>query len=257
MKFKRILLGLATVAALGITACNKPATPNETAGTQAPAQTEAQATEEQTEAQADVAEVKTMTGEELDAIQGDNKKKDGVLVVDVRPEEQYKEKHLKHAINVTLDEIKENPEVLAEYKETPIILYCNSGRMSGEAAQILAENGYKDLTNAAGVKEYEYQNLAKYESITAKKFLEMKDNATVVDARPAKDYDEGHVDGAVSVPFDAVADNMDKIPEGKPVIAYCFTGNKSSEVATELAEKGYEVYNVLEGTKEYDYELVK
>lgn len=253
MKLKKLLLGLAVVTAFGLTGCNKPAEPT-TDGTQAPAQTEAQSTEEQT---ADVAEVKTMSGEELDAIQGDNKKKDGVLVVDVRPEEQYKEKHLKHAINVTLDEIKENPEVLAEYKETPIILYCNSGRMSGEAAEILAQNGYKDLTNAAGVKEYEYQNLANYESITSKKFLEMKDNATVVDARPAKDYDEGHVDGAVSVPFDAVADNMDKIPEGKPVIAYCFTGNKSSEVATELAEKGYEVYNVLEGTKEYDYELVK
>lgn len=254
MEFKKIVLGLAVVTSLGLTACNKPATPNETAGTQAPAQTETQATEEQT---ADVAEVKTMSGEELDAIQGDNKKKDGVLVVDVRPEEQYKEKHLKHAINVTLDEIKENPEVLAEYKETPIILYCNSGRMSGEAAEILAQNGYKDLTNAAGVKEYEYQNLSNFESITAKKFLEMKENATVVDARPAKDYDEGHIDGAVSVPFDAVEENMDKIPEGKPVIAYCFTGNKSGEVATELAEKGYEVYNVLEGTKEYDYELVK
>ncbi|WP_055078051.1 rhodanese-like domain-containing protein [Lagierella massiliensis] len=255
MEFKKIVLGLAVVASLGLTACNKPATPNETAGTQAPAQTE---TEQETETQqAEAAEIKTMTGEELDAIEGDNKKKDEVVVVDVRPSEQYKEKHLKHAINVTLDEIKADPEVLSEYKETPIILYCNSGKMSGEAAQILAENGYKDITNAAGVKEYEYQNLAKYESITAKKFLEMKNDATVVDARPAKDYEEGHIDGAVSVPFDAVADNMDKIPEGKPVIAYCFTGNKSSEVATELAEKGYEVYNVLEGTKEYDYELVK
>ncbi len=255
MEFKKIVLGLAVVASLGLTACNKPATPNETAGTQAPAQTE---TEQETETQqAEAAEIKTMTGEELDAIEGDNKKKDEVVVVDVRPAEQYKEKHLKHAINVTLDEIKADPEVLSEYKETPIILYCNSGKMSGEAAQILAENGYKDITNAAGVKEYEYQNLAKYESITAKKFLEMKNDATVVDARPAKDYEEGHIDGAVSVPFDAVADNMDKIPEGKPVIAYCFTGNKSSEVATELAEKGYEVYNVLEGTKEYDYELVK
>lgn len=255
MEFKKIVLGLAVVASLGLTACNKPATPNETAGTQAPAQTE---TEQETETQqAEAAEIKTMTGEELDAIEGDNKKKDEVVVVDVRPAEQYKEKHLKHAINVTLDEIKADPEVLSEYKETPIILYCNSGKMSGEAAQILAENGYKDITNAAGVKEYEYQNLAKYESITAKKFLEMKNDATVVDARPANDYEEGHIDGAVSVPFDAVADNMDKIPEGKPVIAYCFTGNKSSEVATELAEKGYEVYNVLEGTKEYDYELVK
>lgn len=255
MEFKKIVLGLAVVASLGLTACNKPATPNETAGTQAPAQTE---TEQETETQqAEAAEIKTMTGEELDAIEGDNKKKDEVVVVDVRPAEQYKEKHLKHAINVTLDEIKADPEVLSEYKETPIILYCNSGKMSGEAAQILAENGYKDITNAAGVKEYEYQNLAKYESITAKKFLEMKNDATVVDARPAKDYEEGHIDGAVSVPFDAVADNMDKIPEGKPVIAYCFSGNKSSEVATELAEKGYEVYNVLEGTKEYDYELVK
>lgn len=256
MEFKKIVLGLAVVASLGLTACNKPATPNETEGAQTPEQTETQEQETETQ-QAEAAEIKTMTGEELDAIEGDNKKKDEVVVVDVRPAEQYKEKHLKHAINVTLDEIKADPEVLSEYKETPIILYCNSGKMSGEAAQILAENGYKDITNAAGVKEYEYQNLASFESITAKKFLEMKNDATVVDARPAKDYDEGHIDGAVSVPFDAVEENMDKIPEGKPVIAYCFTGNKSSEVATKLAEKGYEVYNVLEGTKEYDYELVK
>lgn len=256
MEFKKIVLGLAVVASLGLTACNKPATPNETEGAQTPEQTETQEQETETQ-QAEAAEIKTMTGEELDAIEGDNKKKDEVVVVDVRPAEQYKEKHLKHAINVTLDEIKADPEVLSEYKETPIILYCNSGKMSGEAAQILAENGYKDITKAAGVKEYEYQNLASFESITAKKFLEMKNDATVVDARPAKDYDEGHIDGAVSVPFDAVEENMDKIPEGKPVIAYCFTGNKSSEVATKLAEKGYEVYNVLEGTKEYDYELVK
>lgn len=256
MEFKKIVLGLAVVASLGLTACNKPATPNETEGAQTPEQTETQEQETETQ-QAEAAEIKTMTGEELDAIEGDNKKKDEVVVVDVRPAEQYKEKHLKHAINVTLDEIKADPEVLSEYKETPIVLYCNSGKMSGEAAQILAENGYKDITNAAGVKEYEYQNLASFESITAKKFLEMKNDATVVDARPAKDYDEGHIDGAVSVPFDAVEENMDKIPEGKPVIAYCFTGNKSSEVATKLAEKGYEVYNVLEGTKEYDYELVK
>ncbi|WP_300408846.1 rhodanese-like domain-containing protein [Lagierella sp.] len=248
MKFKKVLLGLVTIAALGLTACNQPAKTdgaNDTTG--AAGSSEAVAT----------TEVKKMKGDELDAIEGDNKKKDGVLVVDVRPEEQYKEGHLKHAINVFVDDLKADPEILADYKDTPVIVYCNTGKKSAEAAQILAENGYKDVTDAEGVKDYEYENIVKYSSITSKKFLEMKNDATVVDVRPAEDYDKGHVEGAVSVPFDKVEENMDKIPEGKPVITYCFTGNKSSDVANTLTEKGYEVYNVLEGTKEHDYELVK
>ncbi len=258
MKFKKVLLGLVTIAALGLTACNQPAKDDAAKDTTGAAgTTEATETTTAPESSEATAEIKKMKGDELDAIEEDNKKKDGVLVVDVRPEEQYKEGHLKHAINVFVDDLKADPEILSEYKDTPVIVYCNTGKKSAEAAQILAENGYKDVTDAEGVKDYEYKNIVKYSSITAKKFLEMKNDATVVDVRPAEDYDKGHVEGAVSVPFDKVEENMDKIPEEKPVITYCFTGNKSSEVAKTLTEKGYEVYNVLEGTKEHEYELVK
>ncbi|MDO5017977.1 MAG: rhodanese-like domain-containing protein [Lagierella massiliensis] len=245
MNFKRILLGIVAVSALTLTACDKPGDTNN-------------ATDSNGQAVSDqVADVKTMDGKELDALQADNKKKDKVLVVDVRSKEEYDEGHLKHAINVPIDDVEADPEVLADYKDFPIILYCNTGNKSGKVADILVENGYKDVTNADGVKSYEYENIVTYSNLTAKDFLAMKDDATVVDARPEEDYKEGHIEGAVSVPFDAVDDNMDKVPEGKPVIAYCFTGNKSSEVAKALEEKGYEVFNVIEGTKEYEYDLVK
>lgn len=204
------------------------------------------------------AEVAIMEGAELQRIENDNKAKDRVVVVDVRPVEQYKESHLKHAINITVDQIKENPEILADYKEVPVILYCNSGKKSGEAANILDANGYKNVSNAKGVKEFEYE-LYTFGNVLAKQFLEMAKagECTIVDVRPAKDYAAGHIESAVSVPFDAVDANIDKIAKDKPVFTYCFTGNKSHEVAKKLSEMGYEVYNVLEGTKEYQYTLVK
>lgn len=204
------------------------------------------------------AEVLKMEGAELQKIQNDNKAKDGVLVVDVRSAEEYQAGHLKHAVNVPLDKISENPEYLAYYKEIPVILYCNSGKKSGQAAQILADNGYKTVYNAQGVKEFEYQ-LYKHNNVSVVQFLEMIQSGeyTLVDARPAKDYEEGHMEGAVSVPFDAVEANAEKVEKDKPAFIYCFTGNKSSETAQKLAEMGFDVYNILEGTKEYGYTLVK
>lgn len=216
--------------------------------------------QEQKQEETKAAEVKQMKGADLEALQNDKKKKDEVLVVDVRDAEEYKAGHIIHAINVPLAKIKEDASVLDAYKQKPIILYCNSGKKSGEAADILVKAGYPDITNAEGVKTYKYSNLVTYTDITGKELEERANDGKtlIVDVRPEADYKEGHVKGAINVPFDKVEENLDKLPKDKDIALYCFTGNKSSGVAKELTDKGYEqIFNSIEGTKEYNFALEK
>ena len=204
------------------------------------------------------ADISNMDGVELQKIVNDAKAKDKVLVVDVRSNDEYNAGHIKHAINIPFADIEADPNILADYKDFPIILYCKTGKTSGKAAKILDDNGYKNITNAQGVKKFDYE-LFTYKNITAKMFLDMIDSNeyTIVDARRAEDYAEGHIEGAITVPLETLEENIDNIPKDKPVCVYYYSGSRSNAVSKKLNELGYEVYNVIEGTKEYDYELVK
>lgn len=204
------------------------------------------------------ADISNMDGVELQNIVNDAKAKDKVLVVDVRSNDEYNAGHIKHAINIPFAEIEADPNILADYKDFPIILYCKTGKTSGKAAKILDDNGYKNITNAQGVKKFDYE-LFTYKNITAKMFLDMIDSNeyTIVDARRAEDYAEGHIKGAISAPLETLEANIDSIPKDKPVCVYCYSGSRSNAVSKKLNELGYEVYNVIDGTKEYDYKLVK
>jgi len=74
-------------------------------------------------------------------------------VIDVRTEQEYKEGHLKNAINIPHVEIKNKINEYVNDKDQKIILYCRSGRRSGIAEKILKEMGYKNALNAGAYAE--------------------------------------------------------------------------------------------------------
>lgn len=208
----------------------------------------------------DVATIKTMTGEEL-VKQNSGKEKDKVLIIDVRSPEEYKAGHIQHAININVEGFEDRIGEIEDLKEFPIITYCNSGKKSGQVAEILVNNGFKDVTNAAGVKEFEY-DLVHYEDIRGEAFQKLIDenkDIVLVDVREEKQVaEEGMITGAINVPFNAVEANLGKLPKDKTIALYCNTGTKSAEVAKQLESLGYEnVVNAIEGVKEYPFELVK
>ena len=208
----------------------------------------------------EIAEIKTMKGEDL-VKQNSAKKKDEVLIIDVRSSEEYKAGHIPNAINISVDETESRLNEIEDYKDKPVIVYCNSGKKSQDSAEILVNNGFQDVTNAQGVKEFEY-DLVQYGDVRGEGFLsliEENKDAVVVDVRPAKDVkDTGMIEGAISIPFDEVESNLDKLPKDKTIALYCNTGTKSAEVAQQLEDLGYEnVVNAIEGVKEYSFELVK
>ena len=202
-------------------------------------------------------EIKTMEGDQLEQIQQDDKEKEKYIVIDVRSEEEYKEGHVKHAINIPIDGFKDQLSMLEEYKEFPIITVCNSGKKSGEAAKILTENGFKDVTNAKGVKEFDGYDLVKFETLLKEDFKKGTEDekAQYVDVREEKDFKKGAFKGAINVSVDDVEGALKKMPEDKsiPIYVYCYSGNRSAVIADALAEEGYEnVYNAFYGTKEFE-----
>lgn len=204
--------------------------------------------------------VKTMKGEDL-VKQNSGKDKDKVLIIDVRSPEEYKEGHIPHAINMNVEGFEDRIGELEDLKDFPIITYCNSGKKSGQVADILVNNGFKDVTNGQGVKEFEY-DLVHYDDVrgaTFQKLIDENNDIVLVDVRPEKQVaDEGMIAGAINVPFDAVEANLDKLPKDKTIALYCNTGTKSAEVAKQLEDLGYEnVVNTIEGVKEFEFELVK
>ena len=91
-----------------------------------------------------------------------------------------------------------------------------------------------------------------YKNITAKEFGELDfGRLTLVDLREPDEVIVSGIEGAINIPFSGFPKGIDEIPKDKPVYIYCREGSFSEEVAEILADRGYEVYNLKEGYKEY------
>ncbi|MCL1038650.1 rhodanese-like domain-containing protein [Shewanella corallii] len=77
--------------------------------------------------------------------------RENAKVVDVRSKEEFKKGHIVDAINVPMADIKNNQlSAVEKFKSTPIILVCNTGMTSSQAAQLLAKQGFENLLNLKG-----------------------------------------------------------------------------------------------------------
>ena len=262
---KKNLFGLGVVLfALSLSACGQgskteTAAKQETTVAGSEAAGESKAAEKTTAAAAEKSEVKEMKGDALAKIVSDKDEKEKYLVIDVRSAEDYAKGHIKFALNMPLDTFKDEVSKIEDWKDKDVVLYCNSGKMSGEAADILASNGFTKVFNGEGVKKFSY-DLKTFGNIRAKELMEKAKDALVVDAREAKDYEAGHFATAVNVNADDPATIDAILPDDKNalIITHCYSGNRSAVAAEYIASKGYtNVWNCLDGTKEVEYDFSK
>ena len=73
------------------------------------------------------------------------------------------------------------------------------------------------------------------------------DHLFVLDVRTPQEYAEGHVPGAVNVPYDQLASRLAEVPKDKDVVLYCRTGRRTGIAAEVLAANGYTRLSHLEG----------
>lgn len=76
---------------------------------------------------------------------------EGVIVLDVRTQEEYDGGHLPGAVCLPAETLTDGDlSVLLPDKQAPLVICSRTGHRSAQAAQVLTELGYTDVTDLAG-----------------------------------------------------------------------------------------------------------
>lgn len=81
---------------------------------------------------------------------------DGAILLDVRSEEEYNDKHIDGASLLSLDKIdSDSIAAIVNDKNSPIIVYCKSGNRSHQALLKLQELGYSKVYDLGAMSNWE------------------------------------------------------------------------------------------------------
>ena len=76
------------------------------------------------------------------------------ILLDVRTPEEYGGGHVPGSRNLPLQQIEKITSI-AEKKDTPLFVYCQSGARSRQAANLLERMGYENVNNIGGMSAYQ------------------------------------------------------------------------------------------------------
>jgi phage shock protein E len=88
----------------------------------------------------------------LELLKGEKK----AVLIDVRTDEEYRIIRIPGSILIPDYEIKDKIADVVPDKDTPIILYCRTGRRSANAAKILVEMGYTMVFDLGGIVDWPF-----------------------------------------------------------------------------------------------------
>ena len=75
------------------------------------------------------------------------------ILLDVRTPEEYAEGHIPGGQNLSLQNIDKAAAIIYN-KDTPLFVHCLSGGRSRQAAAMLKQMGYTNVTNIGGIADY-------------------------------------------------------------------------------------------------------
>jgi phage shock protein E len=89
--------------------------------------------------------------------------------------------------------------------------------------------------------------------------MKLPDNAVLLDVRQADEFNAGHIEGAVLVPHDTIAEKVGAVVPDKniPIYVYCRSGRRSAIAVKAMKKLGYTNLTDLGGIDEAKRHLEK
>lgn len=115
------------------------------------------------------------------------------------------------------------------------------------------------LLTACG-QDKENKQEAVYMNITAQQAKEIMDNQegyVILDTRTQEEYDEGHIPGAILIPYDEITEKAEGVLTDKDqlILVYCRSGRRSKLAAEDLVKLGYSNIKEFGGIIDWPYEV--
>ena len=103
---------------------------------------------------------------------------------------------------------------------------------------------------------------AVYVNITAqqaKEIMDSRDGYIILDTRTQEEYDQGHIPGAILIPYDEITEKAESVLTDKNqlILVYCRSGRRSKLAAEDLVKLGYTNVQEFGGIIDWPYEVVK
>ena len=118
------------------------------------------------------------------------------------------------------------------------------GGADGPTSIIIAEKGEKAM----------YQQITPEE---AKKIMDSGEEHIVLDTREQDEFDEGHIPGAILIPYTEIENKAEEMIPDKnaQILVYCRSGRRSKIASESLAKLGYTNVKEFGGIIDWSWEL--
>ncbi|MFN8534070.1 MAG: MBL fold metallo-hydrolase [Dehalococcoidia bacterium] len=180
----------------------------------------------------------------------------GAVVLDVRSPAEFSAGHLAGSVGIDLDGGQfQNRVGLVIPAETEIIIVSRDEPSARRAADGLTVIGFERVSSYldggvaawldAGFSLATISNLPAQELARA---IESEPDLTIVDVREQNEWDEGHIAGAIHLPFHRIPSESGRLPSDRRLALICGGGTRSTIAASLLAGRGRrDLVNISDG----------
>ena len=120
------------------------------------------------------------------------------------------------------------------------------GGADGPTSIFISEKGEKTMYEQISVEE-------------AKKIMDSGEEYIILDTREQYEFDEGHIPGAILIPYTEIENKVKEIipDKDKLILVYCRSGRRSKLASESLAKLGYTNVKEFGGIIDWSYEIEK
>jgi glyoxylase-like metal-dependent hydrolase (beta-lactamase superfamily II)/rhodanese-related sulfurtransferase len=177
----------------------------------------------------------------------------GAQLLDTRDQADFEGAHIRGALNIGLGgSFATWCGTLLDH-ERGVVLVAEPGRET-EAATRLGRIGFDTIAGflAGGMQQLDDvpELVGRTNRITAGSAAEVlaePDPPQLVDVRTTREWNEAHIEGAISLPLSQLAERLGELPTDPPVIVHCASGYRSAIAASLLQRGGLRVANLVGG----------
>ncbi|MBU2018905.1 MAG: MBL fold metallo-hydrolase [Bacteroidetes bacterium] len=159
----------------------------------------------------------------------------GVLIIDTRPQEQFKKAHLKNAINLMNDIKFETWLGSIVNPDEQFYLIAENETILNELIERTAKIGYEKQIELAFVADYGNSSM---QIIDSELFKTNQDAYTIIDIRNHSELKNNEIfANTIHIPLHELRERTNEIPLNKPIVVHCAGGYRSAAGSSIIESK--------------------
>ncbi|MEX1119381.1 MAG: rhodanese-like domain-containing protein [Terrimicrobiaceae bacterium] len=163
--------------------------------------------------------------------------------------EAFSEGHLPRAIHVPLNGPFFSAGAGSYVAENEKILVIAKDQAAADLAAVqLYRIGLDGLAGWIGIREWVQagEDLVTSERILFSDFdrANMGSQSVILDVRTTSEFEEGHLPGALSIPYTRLRARLDEVPKGQTLLVHCGSGKRASLAASFLKAMGFATVHI-------------